>query len=81
MLAGMRRAPDGGFCGAFPFILIIGVSSPSSYVINESFTASSPSLSLSAVSWTLFPKVTNESGASDFCGHGGPEKRVVALNI
>lgn len=39
--AGMRRAPDGGFCGGL--LLSLLVSRLSSSVINESFTAFSPS--------------------------------------
>lgn len=47
-------------------LLSLVVSSLSSYVINESFTAFSPSPLLSALSWTLLPKVTSVPGAFDF---------------
>lgn len=62
-------------------LLSLVVCSLSSYVINESFTAFSPSPLLSALSWTLLPKVTSVPGAFDFRGHHRPEKRVVALGI
>lgn len=62
-------------------LLFLVVSSLSCYVINESFIALSPSPLLSALSWTLLPKITSVPGAFDFCGHHRPEKRVVALGF